>query len=173
MNFADTYVSVSPAVSDLFKVKVVGLEDAVTNAGNQRMRMTLCVLEGAKTGAEFENFTIKTGLNRANSGDAKRDKMMTDFWAKCLMSLGFEVSDLREHGDFQWDNITTEGTFESLKDRTGYLKFIPADPENGKQWSKDYWILEKEYNAMASARAELTSAATDDGSDPLSKMLNG
>ena len=170
MNFANTYIDMAPG-ADIFKVEVVAVEATKTRAENDRMRLKLRVVEGARTGTTFVNHTIRTGLNRANTGDPKKDSMMMDFWMKCLCSLGYSAEDLREHGDFKWDNIPAEGKFESLKGKVGFMSFKPADPENGQQWSKDWWITESQYNAAAGAQAEVVEA-TASSDDPLSQMLN-
>lgn len=172
MDFSNTYVAVAPAASDIYHVEVIGLEASQTKAGNDRMRISLRVIEGAQTGHDFEDCVIRTGLNRANSGDSKRDAMMMDFWMKALMSLGYEQAELRERGEFDYDAITKKGAFENFTGRKGYLKFVPADPENGRQWSRDNWVTANQYQAACSAKEELASA-TAGSDDPLSKMLNG
>ena len=91
---------------------------------------------------------------------------------KARMSLGYEQAELRERGQFGYDAITKEGAFENFSGRKGYLKFVPADPENGRQWSRDNWVSGTQYQAACSAKEELASA-TDGNDDPLSKMLNG
>tara|TARA_R110000824_G_scaffold23246_13_gene83708 strand:+ start:11565 stop:12134 length:570 start_codon:yes stop_codon:yes gene_type:complete len=185
-DFSNTFVSVTPGCADVYKVEIVTTEKTKTQKGTDRRRFQARVVEGAKTGTEQADCTIRDGFNLARTpkqikDDIKHDRddqdkrdmdqMMNRMWMSFFLSVGFDQAEIREKG-FDFDKVNDAGAFENLIGRTGYVKFKPADPENGQRWPKTNWLTANQWNAMCSAVEEIAAATTDDD-DIFSRVLNG
>ena len=171
-DFSNTFVAVAPGASDIYKVEIVTTEQTQTQKGSDRLRFQARIIEGARTGMEQENCTIRDGFNLPNSGDANMDSMMARMWMSFFISVGYDQEDIRTKG-FDFDKVNDGKAFENLIGRTGYVKFVPADPENGSRYAKTNWLSAKQWAAACSAQESVAAASSSNDDDPLAKMLNG
>lgn len=170
-DFSNTFVSVAPGCADVFKVEIVTTEKTKTQKGSDRLRFQARITEGAKTGNEQENCTIRDGFNLPHSGDDDMDTMMARMWMSFFLSVGYDQEDIRTKG-FDFDKVSDAKAYENLVGRTGYVKFAPADPENGHRYPKTTWLTVNQWKAMCSAAEEITAAASSED-DPFARILNG
>jgi len=171
-DFSNTFVSVAPGAADIYKVEIVTTEKTQTQKGSDRLRFQARIIEGARTGMEQENCTIRDGFNLPNSGDSDMDSMMARMWMSFFIAVGFDQEDIRSKG-YDFDKADTAKAFENLIGRTGYVKFVPADPENGNRYPKTTWLSAGQWAAACSAQESVAAASSSNDDDPLSKMLNG
>lgn len=172
-DFSNTFVAVAPGASDIYKVEIVSTEQTQTQKGSDRVRFQAKVLEGCRTGTDHASCAIRDGFNLPFSGDSDMDAMMAEMWMKFFLSVGFTHEQVQS-GEWDFDKVGVPKATEYLVGRTGYVKYLPADPDNGRKWAKTTWLTESQYGAASSAQSEVRAAtATSDASDPLAKMLSG
>ena len=174
ISFKHTVVSIAPATADVYTVEVLTVKAGQSKAGNDRIYIETLVTDGARTGDSQEGCTIGEGFNLPTSGDEKLDGMMLRMWMEFFVSIGFDQSEIREKG-FDFDKIGNKKAFEYLVGKTGFVKYTPADPDEGRKWPNKKWLTEAQAGAYADARAEIKAAASSSGDDddPLGSFLNG
>ena len=174
ISFANTVVSVAPAAADVYTVEVLTVKAGQSKAGNDRIYIETLVQYGARTGDSQEGCTIGEGFNLPTSGDEKLDGMMLRMWMEFFISCGYDQSEIREKG-FDFDKVTEPKAFEHLIGRTGFVKYTPADPDEGRKWPKKVWLTEAQAGAYSDAHAEIQAASSSntDDDDPLGSFLNG
>ena len=171
-DFSNTFVAVAPGASDLYKVEIVSTEQTQTQKGSDRVRFQAKVLEGCRTGDDHVGCAIRDGFNLPFSGDSDMDAMMAEMWMKFFLSVGF-TQDQVHSGKWDFDNVGKPKETEYLVGRTGYVKYVPADPDNGRKWAKTNWLTANQYGAASAAQDEVRAVQTSDDPDPLAKMLSG
>jgi hypothetical protein len=168
-DFSNTFVAVAPSGPGVFKVEIVTTEQTQTKRGSDRVRLQARIIGSVEAGDAENNCTIRDGFNRPNSGDSRMDDMMARMWMQFFISVGYSQDDIREKS-CNFDNVNDSGAFEYLIGRTGYVKYAPADPENGRQYQNTTWLTEDQYNAAKSARSEVSAAQSTFG-DSVEKIL--
>ena len=188
-SFASTVVSVAPTSADVFTIEVLTVKRGFSKAGNDRMYLETLVTDGARTGESQAGCTIGEGFNlprdakqieedQKNKRDTpdkqKNDRIMSRMWMEFFISCGFDQSEVREKG-FDFDKVDDPKAFEYLIGRTGFVKYTPADPDEGHKWPKKMWLTDAQAGAYADAHAEVKAAASSSGGDddPLGSFLNG
>ena len=173
-SFASTVVSVAPTSADVFTIEVLTVKRGFSKAGNDRMYIETLVTDGARTGESQAGCTVGEGFNLPTSGNEKNDSIMLRMWMEFFVSIGYDQSEIREKG-FDFDKVDDPKAFENLVGRTGFVKYTPADPDEGRKWPKKMWLTDAQAGAYADARAEVKAAASSSGDDddPLGSFLNG
>ena len=175
ISFAQTIVSIAPAAADVYTVEVLAVKEGKSKAGNSRVYIEAEVKYGARTGDSQEGCTVSDGFNLPTSGNEKLDDMMLRMWMEFFVSVGYDQSEIRKKG-FDFDKVGDKKAFEYLIGRTGFVKYTPADPDEGRKWADRKWLTEAQAGAYADARAEIKEAADTSGGDdddPLGSFLNG
>jgi len=168
-DFGNTFVAVAPSRSDVFQVEIVTTEKTETRKNSDRVRFQARIIEGAKSGDGEKNCTVRDGFNLPNSGDDYMDGMMARMWMQFFISVGYSQDDIRGKG-FDFEKTNDSGAFEYLVGRTGYVKYAPADPENGRQYPNTTWLTADQYAAATNAQDEVSAARSTFG-DSVEKIL--
>ena len=174
-SFAQTIVSIAPAAADVYTVEILTVKEGRSKAGNSRVYIETEVKYGARTEDSQEGCTISDGFNLPTTGDEKMDDMMLRMWMEFFVSVGYDQSEIRKKG-FDFEKMGNKKAFEYLIGRTGFVKYTPADPDEGRKWANRKWLTEAQAGAYSDARAEIKEAANvsdDDDNDPLGSFLNG
>jgi len=173
ISFSNTVVSIAPAAADVYTVEVLTVKTGESKAGNARVYLETLVTHGAQTGDSQAGCTIGEGFNLPTSGDEKMDEMMRRMWMEFFVSCGYDQSEIRKKG-IDFERVGDPKAFEYLVGKTGFVKYRPADPDEGRKWATKDWLTAGQAGAYSDARAEIkeaTNASDDD--DPLGSFLNG
>lgn len=174
IDFSQHFVAEPPGAG-VHKVKIVSVEKTITEKGNDRLRFEAAVLESNDGDALNEGCVIRDGFNLPQAGES--GKGMRDMWMRFLISMGYEQKALREHGQFDESKCGQAGAFECILGKEAWVRYTPADPENGARWPKTRWLTERQAGSLTVAHAAMQTAVAESSSgatvSPLDKVLAG